>query len=132
MIESLRNLLWVSFEAHVHDVIFVALIRAVVEEVIVGVASNGGEGSSVSHSQLEEVPRAVVVAWVGSESNDRRDSVDVTAGMRRSTVREEVDVTDAVQHAEVSSIGVDDLNVSAVISVDGLEVVDPVVFETGS
>lgn len=41
-------------------------------------------------------------------------------------------MTDTVQHAEVTAIGVDDLNVSAIVSVDGLKVVDPVVFETGA
>lgn len=52
--------------------------------------------------------------------------------MLRTTVWEKVNLTDAMEHAEVSAVGVDDLNVIAVIFVDGLKIVDPVVFKTRS
>lgn len=50
------NLLRISIESHVDDIVFVAPVRAVGQEIIPGFASDGGEGRSISDCQLIEVP----------------------------------------------------------------------------
>lgn len=81
MIKLLISSLQGSAEAQVFDVVFVAL--SVIKKIFVGVASDGWEGFRVSHSQLEEVPRAVMVARVLGDRNDGRNCVDVASCKRR-------------------------------------------------
>lgn len=117
----------ISAEAHVFDVIVVALAFA--HEIVPRLASDGGESLRISHSELVEVPRASVIAGVRCKVHGLRNSVDVTSGMLRSAVGEEIDLTHAMFHSQNAAVCVNNLDVSAVGSRDSTESFDVHIFE---